>query len=135
MNVFIVEDHALMRQMLCEFIEAEEGLIVTGMARTAEEALEALAEKSTDLIMVDVSLPGMDGIQFVREMNGRRPELRCLIVSGHGEARYIDQALDAGARGFVMKGDPDEMILGIRGVLRGEKYLSPSLARNLASRS
>jgi DNA-binding NarL/FixJ family response regulator len=66
----------------------------------------------------------MSGIDLVREMNERRPALRCLMHSGHGEASYVDQALQAGAWGYVLKGNPDELLTAIRHVICGEKYLS-----------
>jgi DNA-binding NarL/FixJ family response regulator len=84
-----------------------------------------------DLILVDISLPGKNGIALVEEMRKKQPNLRCLIVSGHEESVYVRQALKAGARGYVMKGDPDAILRAIRHVIDGNIYLSEAMRRQL----
>lgn len=126
-SIYIVEDHAFMRAALVDFIEDLPDLQVAGAVETAEEALEQLSNASVDLVLVDVRLPGMDGIQLVDELTGQRSELRCLMLSGHGEEAYVEQALEAGAQGYLVKGNPDEIPEAIDRVLGGGAYFSESL--------
>ena len=117
-----------MREALAAFLAEAPGYEVCGAAATAEEALDRLVEiSSCDLMLVDVSLPGQSGIDLVRQVHGRRLELKCLMLSGHGERGYAERALAADARGYVLKGDPYELPGAIDAVMRGETYLSESL--------
>jgi DNA-binding NarL/FixJ family response regulator len=126
-QIYIVEDHPLMRQVLCESVEKMPGLSVSGTAASAEEALTMLDGREVDLVLIDMSLPQMSGAELVGALQKRRPELPCLIVSGHRESIYVRQALLAGARGYVIKGDPYEIEEAIQEVLAGNKYLSKQL--------
>lgn len=128
-SIYIVEDHTFMRQALVDFIEDVPDFHVHGAVETAEEALAELNGEATtiDLVFIDTRLPGMDGIELVGELTRRWPTLRCLMLSGHGENSYVDRALKAGAQGYVLKGNPDEIPEAIRRVLDGESYLSAAL--------
>ncbi len=136
-RIFIVEDHLYMREMLRQYLAADPRFDVCGAAATGEEALETLisadaaeadpAAGAADLMLVDMSLPGMSGADVVRALLERRPALRCLMYSGHSERRYVEQALSAGAHGYVLKGDPDELAEAIERVLSGETYFSGPL--------
>lgn len=126
-KIFIVEDHAVMREMLASFLEEEADFDVCGTARTAEEALDGLERAAIDLVLVDVSLPGMSGIDLVEQLQADRPELPCLMVSGHGESGYVERAFEVGARGYVMKGNPYEITGAIDEVLTGGTYLGKTL--------
>lgn len=127
-HIFIVEDHKVMREALRMMLEREEDMQVCGEADTGEAALGAVAGAAPDLVLVDVSLPGMSGIELVERFVERQPGLRCLMVSGHREKQYAEQALAVGAQGYVVKNSIiDELADGIRRVMRGERYLSRSL--------
>lgn len=132
-RIFIVEDHPIMRQMMREFIEAILGMEVCGAAATAEEGLERLADLDVDLVTVDISLPGMNGIDLVAELQARWPELPCIIISGHHEPGYIKRAFAEGARGYVAKGNPMEIRTAIEQVLAGKIYLNESLREKSSS--
>lgn len=119
-RIYIVEDHPLMRQMLGEFLGATPGLQVCGMAASGEEALGQLERAGADLILVDVSLPQMSGVDLVREARARWPQLRCLMLSGHDSAQYTKHALSAGAQDYVMKGDADALLDAIQRTLGSE---------------
>lgn len=123
-RVFIVEDHPIMRSALASLVSREADLAICGQAVTAEVALERLAGSTADVALLDVSLPGMDGLELVATLAQRLPGLVCLMLSGHSERAYIDRALSAGARGYVLKGDVGEVATGIRAVAQGEVYLS-----------
>lgn len=126
-RVFIVEDHEIVRQMLREYLEEEPDLVVGGEAATAEEALKALAEAEAELVLVDVALPGMSGIELVRRLHARHPKLSMAMLSGHRENSYVNEALEAGASGYILKGQSDKLAAALRQVVQGEQYLSPVL--------
>ena len=125
-HVFIVEDHPLMRNMMSTYIDELPELTVCGSVRTAEEALDQLPGH-TELVLVDISLPGMSGIELIREVQSRWPHLLCLVCSGHDEASYVERSLEAGAHGYVAKGSPSELTDALRCLRKGESYLSASL--------
>ncbi len=117
-----------MREMLIEFLgEEAPNLEVCGAVRTAEEALEILDGAGPDLMLIDVSLPGMSGIELVSKLRKKRPKLLCVLYTGHGEGVYVEQAIEAGARGYILKGDPHELMGAIEQVIAGKVYLSDSV--------
>ncbi|WP_136064660.1 response regulator [Modicisalibacter radicis] len=126
-RVFIVEDHAIMQKMLHVFISQEADLEVCATASSAEAALEEIAQASPDLMLIDLSLPGVSGLDLVASVKARHPGLPCAILSGHGERHYAEQAMAAGAQGYVLKGDPDELPGAIRQMIQGRRYISKAL--------
>lgn len=126
-RVYLVEDHGLMRAATSDYLEVTPDLRVCGEAATAEEALEQVHEASPDMILIDMSLPRTSGIDLVSALRERGVDTPCIILSGHGEHAYVEQALAAGARGYVLKGDPRELPGAIRTVLGGGEYLSAQL--------
>lgn len=128
-TVFIVDDFPPLREMIAECLELESDLAVCGAAGSGEEALATLPPEGCDLALVDVSMPGMNGIELVRRLAELRPEIPCLMFSGHVEAVYVRDALEAGARGYVMKGDPDALVEAVRRVIGGEVYLGERVRR------
>ena len=127
MSVFIVEDHDVMRTLLREMIRRTPDLDVIGEASNGEEALEYLASVEAALILIDVSLSAMSGIDLARAIRERWPERACLMMSGHREQTYVDDALAAGAMGYVLKDDYRELPEALRQLRSGERYLSASL--------
>lgn len=135
-QIYLVEDHPLMRQAVQSAVEMLPGIVVCGTAASAEEALTALvtpADAAADVALVDMSLPGISGIELIRKLAQHRPTLRCLILSGHKEPTYVEQALLAGAWGYVLKGYANDIAEAIDAVLAGKQYLSPAL--QIAGRS
>ena len=130
-QIFIVEDVAFVREAFAELINLEPDLSVVGGVATAEEALASLEDSDPDLVLVDISLPKMNGIELIRHLHTRSPELKTLVVTGHHENHYVRAALDAGANGFMMKGDAEGIIHGIRQVLEGNEYLCDEVRRQL----
>lgn len=126
-RIFVVEDHVLMRNMMEDFLAAQPGVTVCGTATTGEEALERIEASRAVIALIDVSLPGINGIEVLKAMRDRCPDIRCIMHSGHGELSYVDQALDAGAIGYVLKGRPAELPEAIESALRDETYLSATL--------
>lgn len=125
-TLYIVEDHAVLRAALLELLTGPD-LRVLGTAASAEDALQALPALHPDIVLVDVSLPGMSGLKLVERLCVQRPDLKTLMVSGHSETLYARAALSAGACGFVPKDDPDQLLHAVRTVLNGETFVSDRL--------
>jgi DNA-binding NarL/FixJ family response regulator len=131
----LVEDHPLMRETLSEFLSEMSSVELIGMVSSAEEALGFCAERTPGLALIDVSLPGMNGIDLVGELKARYPDMRCLMLSGHREISYIERAMASGARGYVLKGNPTELLQGVAEVVAGGTYLSDTVRAKLDGRS
>ena len=117
--------------MLTVMIDRDPSLSLCGTAETGVEALQKLPQGNPDVVLVDMSLPNMSGLELIERLQEQFPELRSLVVSGHDEAVHAEPALRAGARGYVMKGDPPAIIEAIRQVLQGEVYLSDRARQRL----
>lgn len=125
--LLIVEDHEMYRNVLLNVLSRDQKFHIAGIARTAEEGLEKLKEFNVDLVLVDVGLPGMDGIDFVKLVHDQYPDLRCAMLSGYHSAVYVQRSLQAGARGYLLKDNPAGILEGIQKVLNGETYVSKEL--------
>ena len=133
-RIFLVDDHPVTRQGLFLMIEQESDLVVCGEADSAPLAIEMIPEVAPDLAIIDVALNTASGIDLVRDLKARMPTLPTLALSMHEESLNAERALRAGARGFVMKREPVEVILGaIRRVLAGELHLSERMKTRFAS--
>jgi DNA-binding NarL/FixJ family response regulator len=127
-RLIVLDDHPLMRKGLALTLSAEADLDVVGQAADAEEALRLVESLAPDLVLADVSLPGMNGIEFVKHLAAVAPEVKTLVVSRHDEGLYAERAVRAGARGYVSKLEADEQIIrAVRTVLRGGIHLSDEL--------
>jgi DNA-binding NarL/FixJ family response regulator len=122
--VLIIEDHDFMAEVIESLLQKTKNIKVGARVKTAEQALELLADKVFDLAMVDVSLPQMNGIDLVAVLRERYPDLPCIMLSGHVVTQYVRDALAAGARGYLLKDDSREIVVGIESALRGEIYVS-----------
>jgi DNA-binding NarL/FixJ family response regulator len=130
----LVEDHPMMRKTLCEFLSTVDQVNLVHAAPTAEEALIVCSQDtSIRLAVVDVSLPGMNGIDLVAKVRHLYPNIHCLILSGHQELTYVKKALQQGAAGYVIKGDPVELQEAIDHVAQGQTYLSTAIRQKLAA--
>jgi DNA-binding NarL/FixJ family response regulator len=126
-TIFLVEDHKLMAEALISILQKKGDFTVTDVAETAEEALERLPNLQVDLALVDVVLPHTSGIDLVSRIHEKYPDLPCLMISGRSASQYVKRSLAAGARGYVMKDDIQEVIYGIQRVMEGGVYLSKQL--------
>ena len=128
-RVFVVDDHPIVRQGLALMINREPDLVVCGEAEEAHAALLAIEELRPDVLVVDISLPGPDGIDLVKTVRARHAGLPVLVLSMHDESIYAERALRAGANGYIMKQEATERVLiAIRRILKGEVYLSDRAA-------
>jgi len=128
-RILVVDDHPIVRQGLSQLINQEDDLIVCGAVKDASSALDAIAEARPDLVIVDISLEGPDGLDLLKAVRLRDPTLPVLILSMHDESLYAERALRAGARGYIMKHAATEGLLeAIRRILCGDIYVSDSVA-------
>ncbi|HEY4414647.1 MAG TPA: response regulator transcription factor [Verrucomicrobiae bacterium] len=127
--IFLVDDHEMFREGLRQLIDREPDFIVSGDAASAEEALAKVQYSLPDLIITDISLGGTSGIDLIKALKSRHPELAVLVVSMHEETLYAERALRAGAMGYVMKQEPAKTVkAAIRKVLGGDIHLSEKMA-------
>lgn len=131
-KVFIVDDHPVMRWGYITLINQESDFEVCGEAGTALEALEQIDGCRPDIVIVDISLEGMNGIELTKHLRSQHPELPVLIVSMHEETLYGERALRAGARGYIMKKEARSKIVdALRQMLRGSFYLSNEMSTKI----
>jgi len=131
-RVFVVDDHPIVRQGLALLIDQEPDLVVCGAAEEAESALAAIGASRPDVLVLDISLPGPDGIDLLKTIRSTDPTLPILVLSMHDEATYAERALRAGANGYIMKQEATENVLvALRRILRQEVYLSDRIANRM----
>ncbi len=124
-KVVLVEDHPVYAEGLVEIIKGEPGLAVCGQAGSAEEALRDIPGLTPDLVLVDITLPGMSGLDLIKRLRPKYPEIKLLVISMREEQLYAARVLRAGGDGYVMKQqDPEEIVDAIRDVLAGRIYVS-----------
>ena len=127
-SFFLVDDHDMLRDGLRVLLEAE-GYCVVGEAANGEAALEAIPDMLPDVAVIDVGLPGLNGIELTRALARRAPEVRVIALSLHAERSIIIEMLRAGARAYLPKASAfSELLTAVGEVLDGRRYLSPSIA-------
>lgn len=135
-GVLIVDDHPLVRQGLASLINKSPDLRVIGQAPDSQGALALMAENEPQVAVIDLSLAGGSGIDLLKEIGRRHPNVITLVLTMHDELFYAERALRAGARGYVMKGEEtDEVLEAIRQVRKGEVYVSEHLRSTLIQRA
>ena len=132
-RVLVVDDHAVLRAGLRLLLDTEDDLEYVGEASTAEEAVRGLERTRPDVVLLDLQMPGIGGLEGVRRITDRRPGVRVLVLSMHDEADDVRRAFAAGADGYLVKTAADEeLVRALRAVSAGERYLHPSLGAKLA---
>jgi DNA-binding NarL/FixJ family response regulator len=128
-RILIVDDHPMMREGLRALISRERDLIVCGEAETAGQALDAVANLKPDLVLADITLPGRNGIELIKDICALQHAMLILVISMHDESLYTERVLRAGARGYIMKQESGPtMMQAIRQVLAGRIYLSDKMS-------
>ena len=134
-RILIVDDHPLFREGLRQMIDRNPELSVCGEAADAEEALKQVPELKPDLVLVDISLGGSNGIDLIKTLKSKYDDLPILVVSMHDESLYAERALRAGAMGYVMKHEPAKTVkAAICKVLGGDVYLSEKMSTSMLSK-
>jgi DNA-binding NarL/FixJ family response regulator len=131
-RVLVVEDHPLFRKGVVALLDAVEALAVVGTAGSGEEAVERIGELAPEVVLMDLQLPGMSGIEATRAIVGARPGVAVLVLTLFEDEESVFLALRAGARGYVLKdADEEELIAAVRAVHRGEAIFSRAVAERV----
>ncbi len=128
-RVLIVEDHTLLRAGLKALLNQDPDVEIVGEADNGRDAVQAIGTLAPNLVLMDLSMPGMNGIEAIRDIKRRYPETRVLVLTIHKTDEYIHESLRAGADGYILKdATHDELRVAIRSVLNGKTYLSPDIS-------
>ncbi len=132
-NVFLVDDHELVRTGIKRLLEDVRGIKVVGEAASGEVAVQWCRGNETDIVLMDMNMPGIGGIEATRRILRNKPDVKIIVISIHSEEPYPTKVMQAGAAGYLTKGAaPMEMINAIRQVKSGQRYLSPEIAQQMA---
>lgn len=133
-RVLVVDDHTLVRQGIVGLLQSQPDIEVVAQAGSGAEALAAVAEAHPDVVLMDIAMPGLGGLDATREIRARFPEVQVVILTIHDREDYLFQALRAGAAGYVLKGaDVQDLLAAVRAAQRGEVYLFPGATKRLVA--
>ncbi len=133
-RVLVADDHLVVRKGIRAILEMEHDLRVVGEARDGPEALALCRELEPDIVLLDISMPGMSGIEVARRVQQEQPQTRVILLTMHEEDEYFFEAVAVGVAGYVVKGaSADELLFAVRSVQQGGIYLYPSLAKKLVA--
>jgi DNA-binding NarL/FixJ family response regulator len=133
-KILIADDHTMFREGLKHILAEYPDLVVTDEANNGQEVLDKIWKNNYDMVLLDITMPGMTGLEALKQLKSDKPKLPVLILSMHPEEQYAVRVLRAGASGYLTKESaPDELITAIRKISQGRKYITPSLAERLAS--
>ncbi len=132
-SVLLVDDHELVRTGIEALLNDVEDIAVIGVAKSGEEAVDAVIELSPDVVLMDVNMPGIGGVEACRRILHQNAEVKIIALSVHNDGPIPHQLLKIGVLSFISKGSPvDEMVYAIRKVMEGKRYLCSEVANNLA---
>jgi len=127
-RLFLVDDHPLVREGLKRILSSMIGVIIVGEAASGEEAVARVCDLQPDIVLMDLSLPKMSGIEATRVITSELPETRVLALTMHKDQAYVRGAMEAGASGYVVKDSrPSDLVAAIEAVHRGEQYIEAGL--------
>jgi len=131
-RVLLAEDHIIVRQGLHSILEKHPGIEVIAEAGDGREAVSAAETLNPDVVIMDFSMPGLNGLEATRQIKQRVPETKVLILTRHANLEYIESLFKAGAAGYLLKKSAvDELVLAIESVYRGDTYLDPSISKQV----
>jgi DNA-binding NarL/FixJ family response regulator len=134
-KVLLADDHSIVRAGLGRIVEESGDMVVVAEAADGREAIRKAEESRPDVAVIDISMPGLDGLEVISRLNHRYPELPVLVLTMHEEGQYVVRAVEAGAMGYVTKQSaPEQLVTAIRKVLEGTRYLTDEAAEALALR-
>jgi len=133
-KILIADDHAIIREGLKQIISETSDMIVADVAIDGHEVLSRALKNEYDVVVLDITMPGRNGLDVLKELKKQRPELPVLVLTIHPEEQYAVRVLKAGASGYLTKESaPDELTAAIRKISQGKKYVTSSLAEKLVS--
>ena len=131
-KILIVDDHPIIREGLSELINSERDIMVSGQAQDAYEAMKMIRADMPDMVIIDISLAESSGLELIKDLKVRYPELPVLTLSMHDETLYAERSLRAGAKGYIMKQQCTEKVIdAIRKILAGQVYISDRMASKM----
>lgn len=131
-RVLLAEDYTIIRKGLRALLEKETGMEIAGEAEDGREAINKAGALCPDVVVMDIAMPGMNGLEATRQMKKRYPGIKIIILTVHPDEEYIFQTLRAGASGYLVKSAaPTDLTDAIRAVMKGESFLSPSISRTV----
>jgi len=131
-KIMIADDHTIVRQGMKKLLETYPELQVVGESQDGDETVELVKKLLPDIVIMDISMPGLNGLDATRQIKKRAPEVKILILTMHAEKEYIFKILQSGASGYLLKGSAiDELVTAIHAVDRGESYLSPPVSKSI----
>ena len=131
-KVLLADDHTIVRKGLCSLLEGEADIEVIGEAENGREAIKLAEKLHPDIVVMDISMPGLNGLEATRQLKKHLPEIKILILTMHANEEYVFQTLQAGAEGYlVKKAAPSELVLAIREVNQDNFFLSPTISRTV----
>ncbi len=134
LRLYLAEDHAIVREGIMLILSMVPDLEVIGGSGDGRKALEEIEARKPDLVILDISLPGMTGIEITHALRRYNPHIKVVILSRHDNHEYLDQLMKEGIHGYVLKDDAgDDLVRAIQAVRKGETYLSPRIATRLVS--
>ncbi|HEU0264191.1 MAG TPA: response regulator transcription factor [Geobacterales bacterium] len=129
MNVLLADDHQIVREGVRHLLERQEGVRVIAMADNGRQAVQLATELQPDLVVMDLTMPELNGIEATRQIVASYPEIRVLVLSMHSDRRFVDEALAAGASGYLLKESAaEELVEALQQIAAGERYLSPRIS-------
>lgn len=135
LRILVADDHPIIRHGIKQILSDSREMAVRGEASNGEEVLEQLSRNEYDIVLLDISMPGRSGLDIMKEIKSRCPNIGVLILSIYPEEQFAIRALKAGAGGYLTKESaPDELITAIRKVSSGKRYISSAMAEQLAAR-
>jgi len=136
MKIFIADDHPIFRQGLLKIMEADPDLEIVGESGDGEEALQLIRSLSPDIAVLDISMPGMSGLEIVSEVRKKSLTVEFIILTMFNEEEYFDEAMDYGVKGYLLKENATSDLLScLKSVYEGKYYVSPSMSEYLINRN
>ena len=135
MRILLVDDHPFVREGIRSFLGEQEDMEIVGEAANGNEVLRDASKINPDLVLLDINLPDLNGIEVLRRLTKDSPRIKVLVLSVHNTREYVIQVVKAGARGYILKdAPPEELLQGIRSIQNGNHYFSPAVASHIIDR-